>query len=114
MGDLKDRQLMKVAKLYADEMHIQSESGLACDRHKQLARKRMEQLGIKLFTGHGIEFALLPGEEKFKARQLKKGDRDTSTEPGDGRPEPEFETEPDGRPIDEETSPAGESEGDEE
>lgn len=99
---------MKVAKLYADEMHIQSESALACERHKALARKRMEQLGIKVFTGHNIEFTLTPGEEKFKARQIKRGATGTDeTEPGDGRPEPEFDTEPDGRPIEGEGSPAG-------
>lgn len=106
MGDLKDRQLMKVAKLYADEMHVQSESAAAAEGHKQLARKRMEQLGIKVFTGHGIEFTLVPGEEKFKARQIKKGDTTNTSadEPEPGPPAHDFDTDASGRPTD---SPAG-------
>lgn len=108
LGDLKDRVLMQHAKSYADSMH-DSEAALEdAAESKQAIRSRMTQLNASVFTGHGYEFTITPGESKFTARKVKRGSKPPDTvDEGESRPEPEFDTEPDGSPIDETGDEAG-------
>jgi hypothetical protein len=99
LGDLKDRIAMAHAKTYADEMHEHEESLGRANIALQAVRTRMEKLEATHFTGHGYEFTVTPGETKFSARKIKRGSKPQETVAGDELPEPEFDTEADGRPI---------------
>lgn len=73
IGSLKDAIAMRHAKAYADEM-FQSEEALArANGDKQAIRSRMKKLAATHFTGHGYEFTVTPGEDKFTARKVKRG-----------------------------------------
>ncbi len=99
LGDLKDRIAMAHAKTYADEMHEHEESLGRANIALQAVRTRLEKINATHFTGHGYEFAITEGEKKFSARKLKRGSKPADTVGGDERPEPEFDTDERGRPI---------------
>ena len=100
LGDLKDRIAMAHAKTYADEMHEHEESLGRANVALQAVRSRMEKLEATHFTGHGYEFTVTPGETKFSARKIKRGSKPQETVAGDELPAPEFDTDGDGRPLD--------------
>lgn len=101
LGDLKDRTLLKHAKTYADEMFQSEEALTRANVAKQAIHSRMVTLESSLFTGHGYEFTRTTGDEKFSARKVKRGSKPADTQPDTPEsPEHEFDTNPDGSPID--------------
>ena len=95
LGALKDANLMRHAKAYADEMYESEEALGRASAAKQAIRSRMGALGSSLFSGHGYEFVRTVGDEKFVARKLKRGLKpdDTTAEVADldnGADEPMF------------------------
>jgi hypothetical protein len=100
LGDLKDRVAMRHAKTYADEMHEHEESLGRANIALQAVRTRMEALDATHFSGHGYEFTRTPGEMKFSARKIKRGSKPQETVPSDELHDPEFDTDAEGRPID--------------
>lgn len=103
LGALKDRVLSKLAAGVADERHDQSDSKATEAGYIQSAQKRMQQLNMTVFTAHGIEFIRVPGEEKFRVRLTGDGVKDAGNGATEDKelPEPEFETDDEGKPVDE-------------
>ncbi len=102
LGDLKDAIAMRHAKAYADEMHEAAEATARAEVAKQAIRSRMKVIKASFFSGHGYEYTLIPGDEKFTARKTTRGAKPPDTAPGvPETPAPDFDTDPDGRPLDE-------------
>lgn len=107
MEDAKDKLLSRLASNVADERHAQAESKAREAGFLQTAQQRMQRLNRTVFVDHGVEFVRVPGEEKFRVRLT--GDDDVprggkAADAEDTPPAHEFDTDPDGRPI--EDSPA--------
>lgn len=83
IGDLKDPIAMRHAKAFADEMFNVEEAQDAADGEKQAIFQRMRAKGAEHFSGHGYEFHVLHGEDKFTVRKIKRGSKPAKETPVD-------------------------------
>ncbi len=79
LGDIKDPEILRHAKAFADHMFESEESLASAAAEKQAIRSRMQKIGATMATAHGYEFSMTPGEPTFKARKIRRGSKPADT-----------------------------------
>ena len=82
MEGTKDEMLETLARDVAETRDSKNELIESEKRLLSGIKVRMHEIGEKIYAGYGMEFALVPGDEKLRVRRVK-SEGDGATDAGD-------------------------------